>query len=221
MINPAEGRSVHGDSNGAADRILNIDGVGQDETQDSLFQGVSMGNIGRVIPSASGYGGGPFPKLEEDLGMVLGDHQFVSIGEKAKDAFGRSGVGGGGMGEEEVEEAEGGAEVGGVGGGERKGGEEGGGEGIRMGNGAFEGAVVEEIGVRNWGVWERGEAGGAVSEEEGIMESGGEGKQWRSNVFRHFYVFHCSHFHLHFCVSPGLLQRLVVTGKVTITCGMK
>lgn len=47
----------------------------------------------------------------------MGGHQFVSIGEKAKDAVGRRGEGRGGMGEEEVEveEAEGGAEVGGVG----------------------------------------------------------------------------------------------------------
>lgn len=39
----------------------------------------------------------------------------MSIGEKAIDAVGRRGEGRGGMGEEEVEEAEGGAEVGGVG----------------------------------------------------------------------------------------------------------
>lgn len=81
-------------------------------------------------------------------------------------------------------------------------GEEGVGEGIGMRKGAFEGAVVEGNGVRNWGIWEKGEAGRAVSEEEGIMESGGEGKQWGRNVLGHFNVLNCYHFHLHFPGRP-------------------
>lgn len=217
MIDPAEDRMVHSDSDGAAERILNLHSVGNHETQNGLFQGVSMANIGRVRPSESSHGVGPLPNPDEDLGIFFGEHQFLAVGEKAKESLGRSRAPGGGIGEEEVEEAEGGAKVGGVGEGKMVGGEEGGGGGI--GIVAFGGAVAEEIGMGNWGIGERGEAGGAVSEEEGIMESGGEGWQWRSNVFRHFYVFHCSHFHLHFCLSSLLLcsSTTVVRGFVYAT----
>lgn len=147
MIDPAESWMVHSNPNGSANRILNLDGVGQDKAQDSLFQGVVIANIGRVRPSGSGHGVGPFPNLDENLGIVISKHQFLPIGEKAKDTLGRSRAPSGGIREKEVEEAEGGAEVGGVGEGEVIGGEDGGGEGIGMR--AYRGAVVEEIRVRN------------------------------------------------------------------------
>lgn len=79
-----------------------------------------------------------------------------------------------------------------------------------MRKGAFEGAVVEERGVRNRGIWEKGEAGRAVGGEEGIMESGGEGKQRGSNVFGHFNVFKRSHFHLPYFAQNYSPSRLVL-----------
>lgn len=122
MIDPAEGRLVHGDSDGTAGRILKFDSVGQDQTQDGLFQGVSIVNMGKVRVSGSGHGVGYFPNFDDDLGIVFSEHQFLAIGEKAKDALGMRELPSGGIGEEEVEEAEGGAEVGGVGERERIGG---------------------------------------------------------------------------------------------------
>lgn len=62
MIDPAEGRIVHSDSDGAAVGILNIDGVGQDEAEEGLLQGVVlMASIGRARPSGSGHGLGAVP----------------------------------------------------------------------------------------------------------------------------------------------------------------
>lgn len=74
-----------------------------------------------------------------------------------------------------------------------------------IGRGAARGAVGEEVGRERKGNMgkggakrERGEAGGAVREEEGIVEGVREWREWRGNVLPHFYVLAASHLHLCF-----------------------
>lgn len=219
VIDPRELRTIHSNPQAATVDILDLHRVRNRRAQRRLLQnGIALHIAAAAAaqaqpPPRRGQGPGAAPDPLRSL-AVAGAHQLLAVRQEAADPPAR-GVGAAG------EEAEGRAEVGGVAGGRAEeeeellgGGEAGGGGGGRAaaGGGAVEGGAGRsgERRRRRRRRRERGEAGGAVRGEEGVVEGERERSDRRRDVFADGDVRRRSHRHLHL-LKTALLRRRCAT----------